>query len=155
MGNSYRDSRKMDITLSPLVGYRWKFIRFTRSNFVIMRVITVTETIDEDYNIHSMDLGARINFKINDKFNVFTKPVFGIVLFNEARNSIAGTIDGDNGFLFNFDAGVNYAITENLIVEGAFKMELQRLNGGTSGDIIWPDSNLDSYGGTITIRYKF
>ena len=146
---------KMDIALTPLVGYQYKFTRFTRSNFVVLRKITITATVDEDYNIHSLDLGARVNFKINDKFNVFVKPIFGIVLYNSANNSVAGTIKGDGGFLFNLDAGLNYAITKNFVVEGAFRMELQRLNGATSGSILWPDNSLDNYGGTITVRYKF
>ena len=83
------------------------------------------------------------------------KPIFGIVVFNDAHNSEAGTVGGSGGFLFNFDAGPGYAFTKNLSLSAAFRMELQRLCGGTTGNILWPDNGLNSYGGTLTLTYKF
>lgn len=148
-------SEEVDIALTPLVGYRWKFERFTRSNFVILRRITITETVDEDYSIHTIDVGGRVNFKFNEHVDFFIKPIFGIVFYNGARNSVLGTIDGTGGFLFDADAGISYSITENFIIGAAFRMELQRLDGGTKGNMIWPDNQLDMYGGTLTVKYKF
>ena len=148
----------MEITATPLIGYRYKFTRFTRQNFVLERRINISGIIvDEDYNVHSLDLGARVNFKINDKINVYAKPIFGIVLFNNEHNSMLGTIGGSGGFLFNFDAGLGYAVTKNLILSAAFRMELQRLCGGDSNsyNVFWPDNGLDSYGGMLTLTYKF
>lgn len=142
-------------TATPLIGYRYKFTRFTRQNFVILRRINITDIVDEDYNVHSLDLGARVNFQLNDKCNVYVKPIFGIVVFNNAHNSEAGTVGGSGGFLFNFDAGLGYAFTKNLTLNAGFRMELQRLCGGTTGNLIWPDNTLQNYGGTISLIYKF
>ena len=119
-----------------------------------MHTITSTDVVDEDYNIHSLDLGGKIDFKF-DKFDVYAKPIFGIVLYNTTRNSMVGTIKGSGGFLFNLDTGVDYAITQNITFGLAFKMELQDLNGTTKDNIIWPDNTLQTYGGTVSIRYKF
>jgi len=142
-------------SITPLVGYEWKFERFTRQNFVIPRTITISDIVDEDYNIHSLDLGGRIDV-VHGKFTVYAKPIFGIVLYNSSKNSlIDGSIKGDGGFLFNLDAGVDYEIVQNFTFGLAFKMELQDLNGSTKDNIIWPDSTLQTYGGTASIRYRF
>jgi len=144
-----------NITLTPLIGYEWKFERFTRQNFVVLQAITISDIVDEDYSIHSLDIGGRIDV-VNGKFTVYAKPVFGIVLYNSAKNSvIGGSIKGDGGFLFNLDAGVDYAMTQNLTLGLAFKMELQNLNGSTKDNVIWPDNTLQTYGGTVNARYRF
>jgi len=133
----------IDITLTPLVGYRWKFFRFSRTNFNVLNIITSTETVDEDYNIHCLDLGGRIGIDLGEKWEVFAKPIFGLVLYDSAKNSSLGTIKGDGGFLFNMDTGVNYKISENLVLGVMFTTEIQRLQGGTKDNIIWPDNSLD------------
>lgn len=143
------------ITLTPLLGYRWKFIRFTRENFTILNTITIRETIDEDYNLHFLDLGGRVGAEFGDQVEIFAKPIFGIGLYNGADNSELGTIDGDGGFLFNLDTGINYLASEDLVVALAFSCEIQRLTGGESGNIIWPDNSLVAYGATIGVKYRF
>lgn len=143
------------VVITPLLGYRWKFIRFTRENFTILKTITIRETIDEDYNLHFLDLGGRVSAEFGDKFEIFAKPIFGIGLYNGADNSALGTVDGDGGFLFNLDTGVNYLAAENLVIALAFSCEIQRLTGGEEGNVIWPDNSLDTYGGTIGVKYRF
>ena len=142
---------KAEITLTPLVGYRWKYIRFTRTNVVVLRVSTA-DTFDENYNIHSIDVGGRVNFKVNDKINVFVKPIFGIVVYDSADNGGSSTVTGNGGFLFNCDVGLNYAITKNFLIGGAFRIELTHLDDSKAGPL-WP--GLDTYSGTVTATYKF
>lgn len=143
------------LAITPLVGYRWRFIRFTRENFTILNTITIRETIDEDYNLHFLDLGGRIAVEWQKNFEFFAKPIFGIVLYNATDNSELGTVKGDGGFSFRLDTGINYAFTENIVAGVSFTMELQRLKGGESGNILWPDNSLDTYGGTIAVKYRF
>ena len=145
---------KSNITATPLIGYRWKFIRFSRSNFNILNAITIAETVDEDYDLHFLDIGGRFNYTVG-KFEVFTKPIFGIVLYDAAKNSVLGTIKGGGGFLFNIDAGVNYSMTENLILGLMFTAEIQDLKGGETSSVIWPDNTLNTFGGTVRLKYKF
>jgi len=145
----------LDITLTPLVGYRWKFFRFSRTNFNVSNIITSAETVDEDYSIHCLDLGARIGLDLGEKWEVFAKPIFGIVLYNSAKNSALGTIKGDGGFIFNMDTGVNYRLSENFVLGLMFTTEIQRLQGGTKDSIMWPDNSLDMYGGKISLTYEF
>lgn len=141
--------------LTPLLGYKCKLIRFTRNNFVILNTITMRETIDEGYNLHFLDLGGRASAEFGDKVEIFAKPIFGIGLYNSAHNSSLGTVKGGGGFLFNLDTGINYLATKDLVVGVAFTCEIQRLTGGGSGDVIWPDNSLDTYGGTVSLKYRF
>lgn len=152
---SFPVGEETNVTLTPLVGYRWRFIRFTRENFTILNVITIRETIDEDYNIHFLDVGGRFSVTPGEKLEFFAKPVFGIVLYNSADNSELGTIEGDGGFAFSLDTGINYAIKENIILGLMFSCEIQRLTGGESGNVLWPDNSLDTYGGKISLSYRF
>ena len=148
---------ELNIVLTPLVGYKWKFMRFSRSKFDTINTITVAETVDEDYNIHCLDVGGRLSLEIDDRWEVFAKPIFGIVVYNGANNSELGTINGGGGLVFDFDTGVNYEITEDLVLGAMFAMEIQRLTGGTNdaGTIMWPDNSLDVYGGELRLAYKF
>jgi hypothetical protein len=154
-GFSFDMNDETTLCIVPMAGYRWKFIRFTRQNFNILNTITIRETVDEDFNLHFLDLGGRVSAKFGEKFEIFVKPIFGIALYNSAENSESGAIEGDGGLLFDMDAGFTYAMTENLILGFMFTCEIQRLNGGESGMWLWPDNSLDTYGGTISLTYRF
>jgi len=140
--------------ITPLIGYGWRFDRFTRQNFHAFGAVNMTDIVDEDYNIQSADLGGRISINY-EKVTFYVKPIFGIVVYNSANNNELGTVKGDGGFLFNFDAGIDYSLTQNIILGAAFKMELQDLNGATKDNVVWPDNLLQTYGGTISVRGKF
>lgn len=146
---------QMEISLTPLIGYRWKFTRYSRTNILAEGMPTIVDVIDMDYHVQSLDLGGRLNFKVNDKLNVFVKPIFGIVLINNEKNSESGRVDGHGGVIFNLDAGLNYLVLNNFMVEGAFRAEVQKLNGSEFNNKIWPDNLTQSYGGTVSAKYVF
>jgi len=145
----------LDITIVPLVGYNWRYLRFTRTNFNVMNTLTIAETVDEYYNLHSVDLGCRLNINVNEKFDIYVKPMFGVLVYNSAHNSALGNIVGDGGFQVNIETGISYPIMENLSLDVAFRTELQRLNGGQKNSVIWPDNALDVFGGNVSVKYKF
>lgn len=145
----------VDMTFTPLLGYKWKFIRFTRSNFNILNIITIRETIDEDFNVHSIDFGFKLNGEFRKKFELYIKPIFGLAFYNSAYNSVLGTVEGDGGYLLDIDVGMNYVFTEHFSLGAMFRTEFQWLEGGSEGNIIWPDNTLEIFGGTIKATYKF
>ena len=148
-------SLNLDITITPLAGYSYKFIRFTTQNIVLFETYSMTGIYDTDYNVHSLDLGGKINVEVNDTFDVFIKPVVGIIFYDSAYTEASGigTITGRGGsYQFNFDAGIDYPITENIILGIMFRTEMQRLEGG---GIFWLGNSLDVYGGDISLTYKF
>ena len=141
--------------IAPLVGYGYKFIRFTRSNFNILNIITITEIVDEDYQIHHLDGGFRLSCKTTERLEFVGKAVFGWVFYNAAKNSALGTVKGDGGYILKFDAGLNYAATKHLTLGASFYSEFQHLDGGSSGIIIWPNNDLNVLGGKIVVKYVF
>lgn len=146
---------KAALTLTPLLGYRWKSISFTRDNFIIQNTITEKKAIYEDYDLHFVDLGGRVSAEFADKLEFFARSVFGIGLHNGANNSEYGTVDGDAGLLLNFDTGVSYSPTENVVVRLAFTCETQHLYGGANDTAFWPNNSLDTYGGTVSVKHRF
>jgi len=151
-------SEEITIVLTPLVGYKWKFMRFTSSNLTKSNAAVDTKAYDSDCNIHCVDVGGRVGLEINDQWEVFAKPIFGIVVANSSYTDEydIGTISGGGGLVFDFDTGVNYAITEDLILGAMFAMEIQRLKGGTNdAGFSWLDNSLDVYGGELRLAYKF
>jgi len=153
-------SEELTIVLTPLVGYKWKFMRFASSNLTILDTVSLALTSDDDYNIHCVDVGGRVSMEINDQWEIFAKPIFGIVVYKSMYSSLLGdeygTFNGGSGLVFDFDTGINYAITENLIFGAMFALEIQRLYGGTNSiGLSWQDTALDVYGGEIRLAYKF
>ncbi|MFH1317416.1 MAG: autotransporter outer membrane beta-barrel domain-containing protein [Candidatus Omnitrophota bacterium] len=145
----------INMVVTPFVGYRWKFIRFTRDDFNLMDAIVITETVDEDFYVNSIDVGGKLDFEIGDKLNLFIKPILGMVIYNTAYNSVLGSIDGSGGLYFDGTVGLDYAITDDVTLGLSFRTELQRLQGGEKDGMIWPDNSLDTYGGNISIKYLF
>ena len=145
----------VDITITPLVGYSWKFTRFSRSNFNILNTFTIAETVDEDYNVHYVDAGMRLNFDVDGKFDIYLKPIFGVVLYNSAKNSALGTIKGDGGYVLDLDAGIEYPLSEDMILDVAFVGEWQKLQGAEKDNVLWPNNTFSSYGIKIGIKHKF
>ncbi|MFH1846563.1 MAG: hypothetical protein ABH869_03290 [Candidatus Omnitrophota bacterium] len=148
-------NKDFDVTITPLAGYRWKFMRFTRQNFNILNTITIAETVDEDYEVHSIDVGGKITVGLTEDLEIFVKPILGIVTYNSATNSVLGTIKGDGGLFFDGSLGLDYAITEDIVVGLMFRTELQQLRGNEKNGVLWPDNTLNIYGGSINIKYKF
>ncbi|MFH1995868.1 MAG: hypothetical protein ABIJ27_02590 [Candidatus Omnitrophota bacterium] len=147
-------SKDAKVAVTPLFGYRWRFLRFTRNNFNILNMVTIAETVDEDFNIHSLETGGKLSFFFKD-YELFVRPMFGFVLYNAATNSALGTVKGDGGYLLFLDGGINFNISENFIIGFEAKAELQRLEGGTKDNVIWPDNSFDVYGGKIKFIYRF
>ncbi|MDD4957028.1 MAG: hypothetical protein PHH49_06470 [Candidatus Omnitrophica bacterium] len=150
-------SSEPNMYLTPLIGYNYKFMRFTRTNFNILNTITITDTVDEDFYIHALELGGKFDFMVNEKLALFVKPIWGIVLYDYAHNSIGGGIEGKEGsYYINLDTGVEYSIDENWVVGLLFRAEWQRLKGGNrDNEVFWPDNSLDAYGGEVNVAYRF
>jgi len=146
---------RFDMVFSPLVGYRWKYTAFMRRDRIINRAIPAVDILAESYNVQSVDVGCRFNIRVEDKFNLYTKPVLGIVLFNSMNNSAAGNTEGDGGISLNCDSGIEYPIMENLMLNLTCRTELQYLRGGEKNGRVWLDNYLYSFGGDIGLIYEF
>jgi len=137
------------------LGYGFGFDNFKRSNFNILDIITLRDTVSEKYYLHHADIGFMAKQKINDKFNVSGAFSYGYIFYNQANNSILGSIKGKGGYLFDVNLGVGYYLTDCLKLSLGGFVELQHLKGGTKDDVIWPDNDLNTYGGEAGVRYKF
>jgi len=140
---------------SLLGGYGFNFMRFTRTNFNVLNIITSTAIVDEDYWVHHLDIGGKLDYKISDKLKMDLKAMFGFVVYNSAHNSVLGDVDGDGGYVFRTESNIAYSLSKSwaLILGGFFT--LQHLEGGTSGNLVWPDNDLYTYGGNLSVKYKF
>lgn len=155
VGKTFYLDESRQFGLTPFLGYGFRFINFQRSNFNILNLITIRDTVNEKYYIHHGDIGFRANQKINDKFGISGALSYSYVFYNEADNSILGKIKGKGGYLFNVNMGMEYYLTDSIeLLLGGF-VELQHLKGGTKNDIIWPDNDLNTYGGEVGVKYKF
>ena len=142
-------------TVTPLGGYGYKFIRFSRTDFNILNIITSTEVVDEDFNIHHLDLGAKFDYELNEKTNIFAKSLFGFVIYNEADNSSLGDIEGDGGYIIDTEIGLNYFYKDNMSLKLSGFINLQHLDGGDKDKVIWPDNDLNVYGANIGFKRVF
>ena len=144
--------------IAPIIGYGWSFTRFERTNFNILDLLISSETIREDVWVHHLDMGFRITFLTHRKdMRVHARAIYGLVLYSSAyNNGYDTTIEGDFGsFLVKGDLGVDYDITEHLTLNFSGFVGIQHLEGGTSGMIVWPENDLNTYGGKIGVTYKF
>ena len=151
------NSADSELCFTPLIGYNYEFIRFTRTNFNILDVITVTEVVDIDYYLHALDLGGRIDFAVNEQLNFFVKPIYGFIVYDYVHNSTSGGVEGNGGsYYVNLDAGIEYDINKDWMIGLLFRAEWQRLSGGNRNNgVVWPANSLDTYGGAVNISYKF
>ena len=146
------------IPIAPLFGYGWRFTRFKRENFAIADMDISSESVEEDFWVHHLDAGLRFSYKtMNEKFKIDLRGIFGFILYSSAYNNAFDTTieGGDGSFLIKIDLGVSYEMTEHLSLNVAGFTGIQHLEGSTSGNIVWPDNDLNTYGGKIGIKYIF
>ncbi len=141
--------------VAPLGRYGFSFTRFTRTNFNVLNIITSTAIVDEDYWVQHIDMGGKFFYKVNDKLNFDIKGLFGFVVYNSAHNSVLGTINGGGGYMTMAETNINYNIYKTWSIAGGGFFGLQYLKGGTSGNMLWPNNYLYSYGGKINLKYTF
>jgi len=140
---------------TPYIGYGFRLIKFERSNFNILNVITSTEVVSEKYYIHHADCGIKLDMDLTDKLTLSPSWAYGYVFYNQADNSALGTIKGGGGFLFDVNIDLKYSLSESWqLLLGGFS-EYQKLNGGEQNNIIWPDNSLKIYGGKLAARFVF
>lgn len=142
-----------NLTFTPFVGYGYRNIQFSRSNFNVLNLITITKTVDEDYDIHHLDLGLKVNRQLRNNLNLSLGFLGGYVISNEADNSELGEIKGDGGYLIRGFIDLDYKISNVWKISIGFVGEQQSLKGGESGLIIWPDNKLESYSGFVKFTY--
>jgi hypothetical protein len=155
IGKVLYSDRYQNLRVVPFLGYGFRYINFERSDFVILSAITLRDVVNEEYYLHHADCGVKFDFPISTKWNVAGLGSFGYVFYNQADNSVLGKIDGGGGYIVNGNIDLRYAISDAWqLIFGGF-VELQSLNGGQKGSIIWPDNDLNIYGGNIEARFVF
>jgi hypothetical protein len=143
------------LIFTPLLGYGYKRIKFKRTNFNVLNIITSREVVSEIYDIHYLSSGFHADYYTNEKWKFFSNFLYGYIFSNKADNSALGTIDGEGGSLFTFDVGMAYSFNDkNRISFGGFA-EFQRLKGGETATVIWPDNDFNSYGALMNYSYSF
>lgn len=144
-----------NMTLTPFAGYGYRNIRFKRTNFNVLNIITSREVVSEYYYIHYLEFGAGLDYAFDDKLSLLIRGSAGPVISNKAHNSVLGNITGDGGYIVGGETTLDYHLNDSLTFSfGAFA-ELQNLEGGTSGDVIWPDNKLKTIGGILGLKYKW
>lgn len=139
----------------PFLAYGFRFIDFNRTNFNILNIITSRDIVTEKYYIQHIDAGINFTAKLNDKFSVSGLGSYGYVFYNQAHNSSLGGISGSGGYLAEANIAVGYSLSKSWqLTFGGFG-EWQKLKGGEKNDVIWPDNNLNIYGGNVGLKYSF
>jgi hypothetical protein len=155
IGRILYSARYKNLQVIPFLGYGFRYINFERSDFNILNIITLREVVTEKYYIHHLDFGLRFNNALSDRWNICGLGAIGYAFYNEADNSALGNIKGGGGYLVDGNISLNYSLTDSwsLIFGGFF--ELQNLRGSQKGNVIWPDNDLNIYGGNIGMRFIF
>jgi len=140
------------IYMTPLVGYSFRFYRFSQSD----SDSGDSSTTDYDYYLNFVDVGGRVSTNISEKTELFFKPMFGIGVHSVYDNEDSGSItaNGDSWFA-NLDLGVNYKITENFIFGISVNYDYLGLDGGQKGDFLFLDGSMHTIGGKVALTYKF
>lgn len=137
------------------MGYGFRYVKFKRENFTILRIITIRETVPEAVEIHYLNGGLALEYAPTDRLSFSGSASVGHVLYNQADNSLLGTVRGHGGTLGSFGVTAQYAVgTSWQLGLGAFT-EVQRLAGGEKEQVVWPDNHLNMYGGTLNLRFQF
>ena len=145
------DSQKR-CSFAPFLGYNYKHIKFKRTNFNILNIITSRDIVSEAYDIHYLDLGTYWDYKVGEKWGAFSRISYGFVLSNKADNSALGIVNGGGGYIIKTDLGLEYQLNDKSSVGFGGFFEIQKLEGGSKGNVIWPDNYLDTYG--VLVNYK-
>ncbi|MFH1995668.1 MAG: hypothetical protein ABIJ27_01570 [Candidatus Omnitrophota bacterium] len=143
---------------APIMGYGWSFTRLKRSGFDIPGNTLSSESTEEDLWVHHVDAGFRLKHSThNEKLKVNLRGIFGFIVAASSYNSANETkIDGGNGsFLIETDLKADYFVDENLIFNFGGFVGIQHLEGSTKNSIVWPDTDLNTYGGSIGLKYVF
>jgi len=142
-------------SITPFLGYGFRFINFKRSNFNILNIITLRDVVTEKYYIQHGDAGFKLNKKFTDKISLFGKGAYGYIFYDKANNSSLGSINGEGGYIIEGDLNLGYSINDSCDLSLGGFAEFQTLKGGQKRSAIWPRNTLDIYGGRIKVMYRF
>ncbi len=149
------DEIEESVILTPYAGYGYRFWEFSRSNFNVLGTVVEVGEVSEDYNIHYLDFGSRLIWNVSRKTSFKVGWGYGWVRFTEANNSELGKIEGEGGRIIQWDVALSYLFSENVAAFAGFGFESQNLDGGTSGNVIWPDNEAIFLGGKVGAVYRF
>ena len=142
-------------SITPFVGYGFRYINFDRSNFNILNTITLRDVVTEKYYIQHGDAGVKFSKKFGEKFSLYGKGTYGHVFYDKAHNSVLGSIDGKGGYIAEGDLNLGFALSDSCDLSLGGFAEFQKLKGGEKSGVIWPNNTLQIYGGQVGVLYKF
>ena len=140
--------------LIPSVGYEFRYLKFSRTNFNILNIITSRDVVTESYQIHLSWAGMRGIHRLGSDWRLEGATLAGLVFDNAADNSSLGVVDGHGGWIFRTEANLQRTWESWTLGLGGF-FDHQRLEGGSKSGVIWPDNELDAYGGRAVLTYRW
>ena len=156
IGKIFYSDRVPDLQLIPFIGYGFRFINFTRSDFDIFNPVTIPESVSEKYYLQYGDLGLKFDKKLNEKFGISGAGSYGYVFYNLADNGELGSVKGTDGkYIIDGSVNLHYALSRSVKLDFGGFLEFQDINGGHSGQVVWPDNKLNIYGGLFGARFVF
>jgi len=144
-----------DFSVTPFIGYGFRYINFDRSNFNILNTITIRDTVSEKYYIQHGDAGIKFIKKFGEKVSLFGKGTYGYAFYDKAHNSSLGSIDGKGGYITEGDLNLGFALSDSCDLSLGGFAEFQKLKGGEKSGVLWPKNTLEIYGGRVGFLYKF
>lgn len=142
-------------TFTPMTGYGFRQIQFSRAQFNVTTPITVRDIVDEHYNIHYFDLGGRVDFKLTEKLSARARASYGHVARSSLSNSATDDIKGHSGSIQKAELGLNYAFSEHFALAVGGFLDLQHLDEKTERGNTWPENDLEIFGITVEGSYSY
>lgn len=139
----------------PFVNYGARYLRFERSRFAVANALTIRDTVDESYWVHHLGGGVRVVARPSERWEVDSAASLGWVFRNTAKNSVLGTVDGGGGVVAGFSLGAACRLAPDWRMKIAGSVDVQDLEGGETGTVIWPDNTLQVLGGNVEFEYSF
>src|SRR3989338_4385142 len=88
LGKQLPSSDPGQLASTAFLGYGVRSLRFVRSNFNILDIITIRDTVTESYWIQHVGGGLQINLRPAERLQVTSASSLYWVFFNEADNSL-------------------------------------------------------------------
>jgi len=143
------------LTLTPIAAYGFRHIEFRRTRFNITTAITTRDIVDEEHDIHYIDVGSRIHYELTERLSLDGRFSYGFVVKNDLSNSVTDEVEGDNGSLVKAELSVGYTLSKDYAVALGGFLDLQKLDEKTTGGNTWPENELKIFGITAEVSYLF
>jgi hypothetical protein len=154
-GKKLFSERYKPLSVVPYVDYGFRYLNFERSNFDIINAILIRDTVNEQYYIQQIGAGIKAEYALSNAWSIGGYAQCSYPFYNVADNSVLGNINSAGGLCIDGALQMSYRFLPSWLITGSGEVQYQGINGGSDGNIIWPDNQFMAVGGKLSVEYTF